>query len=155
MIQAVIFDMDGVLIDSEPLHSKAEIHALGAFGLSLTMEDIKPYVGANRDTFRNGLTKKFGVPIDWDAVFAKKDELFYTLIEDVKPIPGALPFVRALKEAGFKLGMATSSQERIGSINCQKIQSGTIVRYGRLHYRYHPQQATPRNFSQNSGSSPH
>jgi len=45
MIQSVIFDMDGLLIDSEPLWQRAEIEILGKLGLNITVEDCKPVQG--------------------------------------------------------------------------------------------------------------
>ncbi len=74
----------------------------------------------------------------------KKDELFYTLIEDVKPIPGALPFVRALKEAGFKLGMATSSQERLVQLivkkfNLEPLFDTVVCTIDITHSKPHPE----------------
>jgi beta-phosphoglucomutase-like phosphatase (HAD superfamily) len=49
MIQAVIYDMDGLIIDSEPLWQDAEMAAFGAFGISLTREQCKETQGLRLD----------------------------------------------------------------------------------------------------------
>lgn len=43
--KAVIFDLDGTILDSEPWHKKAEIEAFGLLGYSVVEEDLLPYVG--------------------------------------------------------------------------------------------------------------
>jgi len=111
-MKAVIFDMDGVIVDSESIHQRAEIYALSAHGLDVTPQDLRPYAGTSRQAFQDGLTEKYDVELDWKGVFEKKDELFFQLIEDVEAIPGVMDFIREIKAANLKLGVATSSQKR-------------------------------------------
>ncbi|RJP26623.1 MAG: HAD family phosphatase [Candidatus Omnitrophota bacterium] len=107
--KAVIFDMDGVLIDSERAHQQAEIGALALHGLRVTVKDLKPYAGANRDAFRIGIDKQFGVKLDWDAVYEEKDKRLFQMFEEVNTLPGVIDLLRDLKSAGLKLAIATSS----------------------------------------------
>ncbi len=108
-MKAVIFDMDGVLIDSEVAHQKAEIQALADHGLQVTVEDLKPYAGANRRAFRIGITKQFGVDLDWDSIYEEKDRLLFRYMEDVEALPGVLPLLKAIRQTDCKLAVATSS----------------------------------------------
>ncbi|MEW6238243.1 MAG: HAD family phosphatase [Candidatus Omnitrophota bacterium] len=116
----MIFDMDGVIVDSESIHQRAEIYALSAYGLEVTDQDLRPYAGASRQAFQDGLTERFDLDLDWKGVFEKKDELFFQLIEDVEAIPGVLDFIQEIKAANLKLGVATSSQKRNLSFILQK-----------------------------------
>lgn len=60
-IKSVLFDMDGVLIDSEALILRAAIAALKEFGVDAHPEDFKPYIGAGEVKFVGGPAEKHGV----------------------------------------------------------------------------------------------
>ena len=62
MIKAIIFDMDGVLLDSEPAMKKSAILALKEFGVEAKEEDFIPFTGAGEDRFVGGVAELHGVP---------------------------------------------------------------------------------------------
>ncbi len=109
-MKVVIFDMDGVLIDSEVAHQEAVIQALAKHGLNITTEELKPYAGANRQAFQEGITKQYNVNLDWESIYSEKDRLLFKLIEKVEPISGVIFLLSQLRDKGMKLGLATSSQ---------------------------------------------
>lgn len=119
-MDAVIFDMDGVLIDSEPAHQQSELTALAAIGLTVTVDDLKAYAGTTRAAFESGLSERFGVDVDWDALFERKDEVFFRLMEEVETFPGLIAFLHEIKDMGMKLAVATSSQEQLLSFILRK-----------------------------------
>ena len=108
---AVIFDMDGVLVDGEPLHFRAVNELLAEEGLSISLEAYKPYMGTKtgwRDMARDlGLRR----PLDeYAAVYREIILAKYRL--EAEPLPGAVELVRALERAGvpqpkFGLGVTT------------------------------------------------
>lgn len=112
-MKAVIFDMDGVLIDSEKFHQQAEIQSLARIGVQVTPADLKPFAGASRELFRRGLSERFGHHLDWDAFFAEKDRVLFDRMENVRLVPGVLPWLRDLRAKGLRLAVATSSQRRL------------------------------------------
>ena len=57
---AVLFDMDGVLVDSEPIINAAAIRALAEFGIQARPEDFKPFVGAGEDRYVGGVAELHG-----------------------------------------------------------------------------------------------
>ena len=60
MIKAILFDMDGVLIDSEALILKAAIAGLREFGIETVPEDFTEFVGAGEDRYIGGPVQKYG-----------------------------------------------------------------------------------------------
>lgn len=61
-IKAVLFDMDGVLIDSEAIILEAAIIGLKDFGVNAVPEDFTPFVGAGETKYLGGPAEKYGVP---------------------------------------------------------------------------------------------
>jgi len=64
MIKLVIFDMDGVLVDSEPAITKASMDALAEWGVDAKYSDFKQYTGMGDDKFIGGVAEKYGVKYD-------------------------------------------------------------------------------------------
>ena len=112
-MKAVIFDMDGVLIDSQVLHNQAKQELLLRFGLSVPLEELKAFAGSSRAFFQATITRQYGVQWDWSEFYRAMDERVTELLETVQPIPGAMETLDEIKHLGLKLGLATSSQKPI------------------------------------------
>jgi beta-phosphoglucomutase len=112
-MDAVIFDMDGVLIDSEVAHQEAEITTFKDFGVTITIDQLKPFAGSNSDAFKAGMIEKHQCNIDWDAYYEQKDELLFELMHNVEAIPGIIELLKDCKNQGMKLGVATSSKREL------------------------------------------
>ena len=59
MLKSVIFDMDGVLVNSEPLHYQAFVRTLTQWGKCLTYEEYKKYIGTTNAVICEGLVKTY------------------------------------------------------------------------------------------------
>jgi len=70
-IRAVVFDMDGVLTDSEPLINAAAIAMFKEKALSVQSEDFHPFVGAGEDRHIGGVAETYHFSIDLPAAKAK------------------------------------------------------------------------------------
>ena len=112
---AIIFDMDGVLIDSEPLWKIAMEFVFGQYGSTLTHQDFQKTVGLRIDeviAFWN-IQENWGLS-DLKNVENRIIDKLISLIElDPKPLPGVLDTLQFLKESGKKIGLATSSSQRL------------------------------------------
>jgi cytidine deaminase len=62
-IKAVIFDMDGVLCDSEALICTSAVEMFGELGVTVQRDDFVPFVGTGEDRYFGGLADKYGVSL--------------------------------------------------------------------------------------------
>jgi len=109
-ITAVIFDMDGVLIDSEPLHLRATQWALGDRGSSYTERDNRAFFGATDAELFRILRILFDLrPTTAELVEAKRSHLLALIRAEGRPLPGVPAVPRQLQEAGMLLGLVSSS----------------------------------------------
>lgn len=113
MIKAVIFDMDGVIIDSEPAHVKFEKEIFKNLGIAVTEEEHMGFVGTTSyymwETLRvkNELKQSLEELVSNDRVqyleYLKSDKNEVVLIEGVRE------FIKELHDNGVKLAIASSS----------------------------------------------
>ena len=110
MIRAAIFDMDGVLTDSEPLINAAAVAMFREAGLKVRPEDFVPFVGAGENRYIGGVAEKYGFPVDIDAAKRRTYEIYLQLVpEKLAPFPGAQGLVKSCRHAGLKTAVASSA----------------------------------------------
>jgi mannitol-1-/sugar-/sorbitol-6-/2-deoxyglucose-6-phosphatase len=108
---AIIFDMDGLLIDSEPLWQQAEIASFAEVGITLTREMCRQTMGLRSDE----MVKYWFDRCPWAGRSLKEIELLILgrlerLIRDEsKPMIGAIELVRRFEKAGLDMAIASSS----------------------------------------------
>jgi beta-phosphoglucomutase len=109
-IQAAIFDMDGVLTDSEPLINLAAVTMFRELGVAVQPEDFVPFVGTGEDRYLGGVAAKYQFAVD--LVLAKKRtyEIYLEFVPDrLLAFPGARQLVLACQQAGLKVAVASSA----------------------------------------------
>ena len=110
MIKGILFDMDGVLSDSEPFICRAAIMMFAESGLKVNPEDFKPFIGTGENRYIGGVAEKYNLPVDIEKVKARTYEIYQEIIRNkLKPLPGACDFVSSCRDRGFVLVLATSS----------------------------------------------
>jgi len=112
MIQGVIFDMDGVLADSEPFICEAAIKMFAEHGVPAQSEDFEPWVGTGENSYLGNVAKQYGFDIDIERDKARTYEIYGEIVRGrLKALPGASDFVRRCRERGLKTALATSSDK--------------------------------------------
>lgn len=111
MLEAVIFDMDGVLVDSELLHYRANVNVLKRFGICLDYDYYKQFIGTSCPVMWKKIQQDFALSTDWEELSRLGDIETEKLVctDGYQPVPGASQLVRMLKQQGYTLAVASSS----------------------------------------------
>jgi beta-phosphoglucomutase len=121
-IRAVIFDMDGVLADSEPLINAAAIGMFKEKGLVVQPEDFLPFVGAGEDRYIGGVAEKYHFPLDVAEAKKRTYEIYLDLVPtQLEAFPGVDALVQACQQAGLLLAVASGTDEIKARASLQKI----------------------------------
>ncbi len=112
MIKGVIFDMDGVIVDSEQYICKAAIRMFAEHNIKVKPEDFIPFVGAGENRYLGGVAEKYGFPINIERDKARTYEIYGEIVKgELEPLPGVIDFIERCRKRGFKLALATSADK--------------------------------------------
>jgi HAD superfamily hydrolase (TIGR01509 family) len=107
---AIIFDFDGVIVDSEELSARAWQTCLARYGGHMTVKQFDEFIGFNHDETVHHLIKLTGVDVEpstlGDAAWDEQIRLFE---EEGEAMPGFFPLVEALRGLDIPLGVASNS----------------------------------------------
>lgn len=108
--QALIFDMDGVLVDSEPLHKRAKQMAFQEAGIHFPEQTYDSYKGRPDTTMFHEVLAGRSVD-DIAELLHRKHQHFEKIEHELQPIPGAVEFVK-WAATRYRLALATSATPR-------------------------------------------
>jgi HAD superfamily hydrolase (TIGR01509 family) len=128
-MNALLFDFDGVLVDSEPVHLWAFTKVLSSVGMELTREEyFEHYLGFDDFTCLREAMRRHGIAFTSetiDKMVAEKTQILQShLAESIPPIAGAVPLVRAAKQAGIGLAIASGGLRKEIEIGIRTIGLG-------------------------------
>ena len=109
-IRAVIFDMDGVLVDSEPLINAAAIAMFKEKGLIVQPDDFLPFVGAGEARYIGGVAEHYGFPLEVSEAKQRTYEIYLDLIPShLEAFPGVKELLHNCRQAGLLIAVASSA----------------------------------------------
>ncbi len=115
-IKAVLFDMDGVIFDTEREYLKEWEAIFKKYGYKMKKEIYISVMGRGRKKVKEIFKEKFGEDLPIDKMYIEKDKMLKKAVENNKvPLKeGALELLEFLKENGYKIALATSAKrERV------------------------------------------
>ena len=131
-MQALIFDLDGTLVDTVYAHIFAWQKALAEAGMAIEGWRIHRKIGMSGGLFTRAVGRELGREISAEeegALQKRHGELFIQLLPERRPLPGAVELIQALYANNILFGIATSGRrpEIDGSLAILGIRPGTIV----------------------------
>lgn len=112
-LDAVIFDLDGVLLDTEPLYTEASSRIAAEYGKEFDWSVKQAMMGRGHVDAARIFTERLGLPISPEEYIARSDEILRELFAATKPILGAPELVAALHARRVPLAVATSTPESL------------------------------------------
>ena len=113
MTRALIFDLDGTLIDTVYAHVFAWQRALAEAGLPIEGWRIHRRIGMSGGLFTRAVARELGRPLndtEVEEIQRRHGELFRELVPERRPLPGAVDLLAHLREAKVPFGIATSGR---------------------------------------------
>jgi len=121
-LKAVLFDMDGVLLESEEYINKAGVEMFREKGYQVNPDDFLEFTGMGENRYLGGVAEKNNIPFDVEKDKARTYEIYKHLIHGhLDPLPGVRTFIRKCKEKGLKIAVATSADEVKLKMNLDEI----------------------------------
>lgn len=111
MIEAFIFDMDGVIIDSEPLHFEVDIQVMKDFGAAITQEQLEKYVGMTNPEMWTSIREEYRLQQSLSDIidYQLSNKIQILTSREMEPIDGIRELLADLKRNGIPVGIASSS----------------------------------------------
>jgi beta-phosphoglucomutase family hydrolase len=123
--KTVLWDMDGVIADSNPFHFAAWQETFAKRGVTFTREDFTKLFGARNDFIIHSVMGEELPERDVKIMAQEKEENFRQKAKgNIKPFPGTVTLLNAIKNGNFKLGLGSSAPKEnidlvIGELNLE------------------------------------
>jgi len=123
MINAVIFDLDGVLIDSEPLHAMADTQLLIESGINIPQNYFDRFVGWTNKAMWEQIKKEFPLKQGYEELTKRQMILKLNLLKQInfEPVGGIPELLEALKMNHIPMAIASSSPRQFIEAEIDKI----------------------------------
>jgi beta-phosphoglucomutase len=125
MIEAIIFDMDGVLVDSEPIHTEIEKRQFKMNGISISDEDHRHFMGTAADAMWKKIAELHVLPIPIEELIEQNRNesfRFFSELAEIPVMPGLIDLLEKLQKKNYPMAVASSSFPEI--IDLILIKSG-------------------------------
>jgi HAD superfamily hydrolase (TIGR01509 family) len=121
-IEAVLFDMDGVLVDSEAYICQAGMDMFKEKGYPVSADDFVPFTGMGENRYLGGVAEKHKIPFDLEKDKSRTYEIYADLVRGrLTPLDGVHKFIGKCRSRGLKLAVASSADPVKVNINLEEI----------------------------------
>lgn len=114
-LKLVIFDMDGVIVDSEPIHFKSEKESFISLGIVVSKKEHESYVGMDQRGIWKEIKRRHKLFYSEEELIEKHIKILTTYIikENLKPMDGVIELFDELEKNGIKKAVASSSPRKL------------------------------------------
>lgn len=115
MVKGVIFDMDGLMFDTEQLSSIFWKQTGEQFGMEIPVEFVNSFRGRNPAAIKRAFLEKYGEDLDYGSFIELRMRLQYDYVREIGvPIKkGLIELLNYLKEKGIRTAVATSTERKL------------------------------------------
>lgn len=122
MLKGILFDMDGVLVDSEEYIFEATKMMFAEHGIVVKREDTFPFVGTGENNYISGIGKANGFEVEIERDKARTYQIYAEITHGkLQALPGVKAFIQRCREFGLKLAIASSADKVKILINLSEI----------------------------------
>jgi beta-phosphoglucomutase len=142
-ISAILFDLDGVVIDSEPAHERSLIEASDRLGCRITLSDTKQFKGSTELDCARILQKLTGsTQTDLSRIVQLRIDSFRGLFKEIDLVEGVLPFLCQCKARKWPIALTTSAQRAMQELAFRQfglskyfdvVVTGNDITHGKPH----------------------
>lgn len=128
MIKAVIFDMDGVIVDSQPGYLEVDMKLLKDLGVDMTKEDYDSYIGTTTAYVWGAIREKFRLKQTTEELVNMERTAYLNYLQqdgNVKPMDGVKETIELLRSKGMKLAVASSSPIKVIEFTVKALKLGS------------------------------
>ncbi len=109
-IKAILFDLDGVLVDSEKVIGNIAIQVFNELGVPAKEKDILLFMGGGDRYFVDNIANLYNKKVDFQTTYNKIYDRYYE--SEIPLVNGALKFIKQAKAAGFKIAIVSSAKKK-------------------------------------------
>ncbi|MGU3474257.1 HAD family hydrolase [Methylobacterium sp. D48H] len=127
-MSAVIFDIDGTLLDSVDLHARAWVEAFAHFGVETGFAEVRRQIGKGGDELMPVFLSEERIAREGETIEAYRSDLFKRrYLSEVRPFPGVRPLFEHIRSAGLKIALASSGKRSEVEHYTEILEIGDLV----------------------------
>lgn len=118
-LKAIIWDIDGTLVDSEPLHLQALRHVCSGYGVDISDLSNDHFLGVTVNAVWDALHERFPQDLEFSTWLEQLNRFYIANISDLRAMPGAASTIRRIGLAGLRQCAVSNSNRAIVDANLE------------------------------------